>query len=164
VILTNQFGEQRVNVVRPDSLCLPAVKDNVGELDDLQVNHFKCYKVRPATPFQAISGVNVVDQFEDKDTAIVKPKYMCTPANKNGEDPTAPLELGHLACFKIKFVRGQTPFFETGADVEDQFVRQDLQGTRRTECRASKLLCVPSLKRLASPSGAFLEETSSIFD
>jgi hypothetical protein len=164
VVLTNQFGEQRVTVLRPESLCLPAVKDLVGELDDLGVNHFKCYRVRPAIRYQSIAGVSVVDQFEEKDTTIVKPLLMCTPVNKNGEDPMAPMDLGHLTCFKIRDARGQTPFSETGADVEDQFVEQDLQGTRRTDCRRSKLLCVPSLKRLASPSGAFLEDSGSLFD
>jgi hypothetical protein len=163
VVLTNQFGEQRVTLIRPDSLCVPAVKDMLGDLDDLQVNHFKCYKARLSSAFPALSGVSVVDQFETTTTKIVKPQLVCRPVDKNGEDPMAPLDLGHLTCFRIRREGG--PLFSgASADVEDQFVHQDQQATRRTDCRRAKLLCVPSLKRLASPSGAFLEESGGLFD
>jgi len=34
----------------------------------------------------------------------------------------------------------------------------------RGDCRQVAYLCVPSRKRLASPSGAFLEMTSGVID
>jgi len=45
----------------------------------------------------------------------------------------------------------------------DQFAEQDLKAVRG-DCRAATYLCVLSTKRLASPSGAFLEMTSGVID
>ena len=58
---------------------------------------------------------------------------------------------------------GQPTFERRTVEIVDQFAEQDLR-TVRGDCRASTYLCVPSTKRLASPSGAFLDMTSSMFD
>ncbi len=147
VAVENQFGEQTLTVTRAETLCLPAIKDEMGMLDDLETHHFKCYRAR-ARGFQPIQGVRLVDQFEDKNTIVLTPRLLCTPVDKNGEDPTAPDSPGHLTCFKIKDAPGQPAFDPVSADVEDQFVQQDLLPTRRADCRRVRLLCVPSAKRL----------------
>jgi hypothetical protein len=157
VVVNNQFGEQRLTSTRANSLCVPAIKDQVGNLDDLDINHYKCYRVRRTAgePKFTQRDVQLVDQFENKNTTVVRPSLLCNPVNKNGEGVPAPGS--HLVCYRIRDVRGQTPFVPQQPNVTDQFVVQDLQTTRRTDCSKTRLLCVPSSKRIASPSGAFLD-------
>src|SRR6185503_5518777 len=47
-------------------------------------DHALCYKAK-ASPFTAIPNVHLVDQFEDVMVNVVKPKQICTPADKAGE-------------------------------------------------------------------------------
>jgi hypothetical protein len=147
VVTSNQFGEQTLTLTRPETLCVPAVKDDTGMLEDLETRHFKCYLAR-GRGFRPIQSVRIVDQFENKSMTVLAPRLVCTPVDKNGEDPTAPASPGHLTCFKIKDSPGQPAFDPVSADVEDQFVRQDLLPTRRADCRRVRLLCVPSEKEL----------------
>ena len=44
VVVRNQFGDLSLRVLKPESLCVPAAKDNVPVVSAL--DHFKCYKVR----------------------------------------------------------------------------------------------------------------------
>ena len=37
---------------------------------------------------------------------LTKITKLCTPVNKNGEDPTAPQHVGHLVCYQAKLPRG----------------------------------------------------------
>ena len=155
--MNNQFGELQLTTTRVHTLCVPAIKDQIGNLNDLNINHFKCYRVRPTrgAPKFTERGAQLADQFEIKATTVVKPYLLCNPVDKNGEgipDPT-----NHITCYKIKDVSGQPPFVPQVPNVTDQFVVQDLQTSARTECGRTRLLCVPSSKRIASPSGAFLD-------
>jgi hypothetical protein len=164
VIVNNQFGEHRLTTSRTHSLCIPAIKDQIGDLDDLDINHFKCYRVRrsPGTPRFTERDVHLADQFEIKNTTVSKPFLLCNPVNKNNEG--VPNPANHITCYKIKDVSGQPPFVPQQPSVTDQFVVQDLQTSRRTDCGRTRLLCLPSSKQIASPSGAFLEDTGSLFD
>jgi hypothetical protein len=163
--VNNQFGELQLTTTRTHTLCVPAIKDGVGDLDDLNTNHFKCYRVRrtPGAPKFTERDVQLADQFEIKATTVIRPYLLCNPVDKNGEgvpDPT-----NHITCYKIKDVSGQPPFVPVQPNVTDQFIVQDLQTSRRTECGKTRLLCVPSSKRLASPSGAFLDgEAGALFE
>jgi hypothetical protein len=165
VFVENQFGEQHLLVKRADTLCAPAEKDMIPTPPTQNTNHFKCYRVRDLGPrFQRRMGVRVQDQFEDKFTTVIKPHSLCAPTDKNGEDPTAPMDPGHLTCFKIRQDPGQPRFTPVPAEVSDQFAIADLTAPRRTDCRRTQLLCVPSIKRIASPGGAFLEMGKSLLD
>jgi hypothetical protein len=162
VVVENQFGSQTLEVRRPDSLCTPAEKDGVPINSDL--NHYKCYRVVEPRDLPRFTErtVTVDDQFEEKVTRVIRPFYLCNPVDKNGEgvpDPTA-----HLTCYKIADAPGQPAFVPQPADVSDQFTRADLLPSRRTDCGRSRLLCVPSSKRIASPSGAFLTLTPDLLD
>jgi len=162
VIVENQFGELALTVTRPGSLCVPAEKDGVPS--DLNINHFKCYKVRKtrgAPAFTPPGDVTLEDQFETKLTRIIKPKLLCTPVEKNGEQVVDPET--HIMCYMIKDAPGQPRFERREVSIVDQFAEQDLRAVRG-DCRAATYLCVPSTKRLASPSGAFLEMTSGVID
>lgn len=164
--MTNQFGTQKLTIRRAETLCLPAVKDGVGNLEDLDLRHYKCYRVSKAPGAPRFTGpdVSLKDQFESRINELIKPRLVCTPVDKNGEEPDAPFDPGHLTCFKIKDAPGQPPFVRVSAEVEDQFVRSTAEPTQRTDCGHSRLLCVPSQKRIASPSGAFLELTGSVLE
>ncbi len=161
VIVENQFGEQRLTINRADTLCVPAEKDMVPS--PLNLNHFKCYKVKPTkdSPKWIEREVTVADQFEDKDTRLIKPSFLCTPVDKNGEG--IPCEENHLVCYRIKDVGGQASFTRTQVDITDQFNSEPLNALRG-DCRKSAHFCVPSTKRIASPSGAFVEMGTSLLD
>ena len=162
VIVENQFGQLALTVTRPDSLCVPAEKDGVPS--DLNINHFKCYKVREmrgAPAFTPPDDVDLEDQFETKLTRVIRPKFLCNPVDKNGEGIRN--AEAHLTCYRIKDSPGQPRFQRRQVDIEDQFAQQDLKAVRG-DCRASSYLCVPSSKRIASPSGAFIEVRSGLLD
>jgi len=105
------------------------------------VDHFQCYKVkrsRGAPKFVKILGVTGADQFGSYTVDLLKPRYLCAPANKSGEDPTAPSHPEHLMCYKTR--NAGVKFTPRNAFATDQFGSQQLQLLRRIE------LCVPSLK------------------
>ena len=145
VVIENQFGQLSLLVLRADSLCVPAEKDGVPS--PLHVDHFKCYRarVRPKAPKFESRNVTLTDQFETKETQVVEPRLLCNPVDKNGEGIINPD--GHLVCYSITDVEGQPEFEWRPVEIEDQFTDNSL-GTRRSDCRGSSLLCVPSTKRL----------------
>jgi hypothetical protein len=159
VIVTNQFGEQALTVTRVEQLCVPAEKDGVPS--ELNINHFKCYKVKPTGPDFQEEVVSLNDQFEMKNTRIIKPRFLCNPVEKNGE-PIVNAG-GHLTCYRIKDVPGQPKFQGVLITALDQFGDAGL-GTFTGDCSKASFVCVPSGKRIASPSGAFLEVTSGMLD
>lgn len=152
VLVRNQFGDQTLTVVKPESLCNPAEKDGVPS--PLDINHFKCYRV--SGPGFTTRLVTVADQFETQPATLVKPRLLCNPVSKNGEPIVDPE--GHLACYTIKRGGAFTPRPVT---VMDQFAVQDLRALQGT-CRKRSVLCVPSEKNPTSPSGAFLDPTDSL--
>jgi hypothetical protein len=144
VLVSNQFGQQTLTVLSPESLCNPAEKDGIPMPGDVNPNHFKCYKVRgqPGERFDERT-VSVADQFETKTTRVIKPLLLCNPVDKNGEgipDPSC-----HLVCYRIRDAVGQTPLPPTDVTVDDQFSSEDLR-TFVGECRRAGYLCVPSSK------------------
>src|SRR5262249_44823780 len=58
-------------------------------------DHYQCYEVKPKA-FPIITGVSVQDQFGQHSETIRFPHRLCAPADKNGEDPSAPLHSNHL--------------------------------------------------------------------
>ena len=142
--VVNQFGTIIVDVSRPSFLLVPASKSLVGNPPPLAgptVDHFQCYKVKRSrgTPkFAKITGVTGVDQFGSYTVDLLKPRYLCAPANKSGEDPTAPSHPEHLLCYKSR--NAGVKFTPRNAFATDQFGSQQLELMRRVE------LCVPSLK------------------
>ncbi len=65
------------------------------------VDHFECYKSKPArgsVKFAGVAGLNLADRFETGDFDLVKARELCVPADKEGEgidDATTHLE-GYL--------------------------------------------------------------------
>jgi hypothetical protein len=104
-------------------------------------NHFTCYEIKPFA-FTAIPNVSLVDQFGSSVVSAERPHKFCAPADKNGEDPTAPTDPDHLTAYKIRNrftkVLNQT--------VQNQF------GTIKVDVVKPDLLFVPTLKSLAAPA------------
>lgn len=107
------------------------------------LDHFKCYKLRAGTPLSR-PALEVSDQFETKDTQVLRALRFCNPVDKAGEginDASA-----HLMCYQARDVTGQPRFTRKRVHIENQFGGQDLT-VYKTEA-----LCLPATKNLiASP-------------
>ena len=147
--IVNQFGTLVFDIKTPSFLLVPASKGLNGNPPPLAAptpDHFQCYKAkrsRGSTKFTKISGVTGVDQFGPYTVDLIRPRWLCAPANKAGEDPTAPTHAEHLLCYKT---RSAVRFAQRFVDTTDQFGNQRLELFRRIE------LCVPSLKNPGSPT------------
>jgi hypothetical protein len=108
------------------------------------LNHFQCYEVH--APKMSVPGITLDDQFGPGVVELKKPKRLCNPADKNGEDPTAPGDPDHLTGYKIKQT---SPRFArlNGVTVRNQF------GTIVVDVVKPDLVLVPSAKSLAGPPG-----------
>jgi hypothetical protein len=136
--VVNQFGTIRLDVIRPDMFKVPTAKDGVPIAAPVG-DHFTCYKVKRArgAPKFVKQTVTVADQFQSVTELVIKPVRLCAPANKNGEDPTAPSHPGHLLCYKVK---SATKFGTEVHSISNQFGPDSVTLIHRRE------LCVPSLK------------------
>jgi hypothetical protein len=141
VLVQNQFGDQTLRVIRPETLCLPAGKNGVTPATE--TDHFKCYKVRGKGFTERT--VTAADQFESKTTRVIKPRLLCNPVDKNGGGILD--ETCHLVCYQIRDTPGQPPFSPQDVTVEDQFTTdEDELQTFTGDCRKVAHLCVPSFK------------------
>ena len=145
--VTNQFGDIKLDTVKPDVLMVPTLKTlalpGPGPLTNPTVDHFQCYKVKRSKgspKFQKILGVKVQDQFGTATLDLLKPVRLCAPANKNHEDSTAPQHPFHLLCYKTK----NSAFGMEQTFTNDQFGPAQPLLIHRRE------LCVPSTKNTGS--------------
>jgi cysteine-rich repeat protein len=148
--LADLFGPHPVTVVKPAALLEPSAKalgsDGVGLVDTTGVDRFECYRTTTpsGTRFAKLRGVLVGDQFGTASYDLTKIVKVCTPTNKNGEDPTAPGHDGRLLCYRVKRVHG--PSFP-GQVVS---VNNTNFGPAVLLARAASELCVPALEQAAS--------------
>jgi hypothetical protein len=125
----------------------PSPTPTLGPLD-----HFTCYKAaatKGSVKFPGIlnpPGISLVDQFGSSQVAVKKPKFLCAPTNKNGEDPTAPSHPEHLKIYQIK--NSVKPVFPTGTTVIDQFNTSGIS----MDVKKQAYLLVPSVKSLTGPT------------
>lgn len=101
------------------------------------LDHFKCYKLR-AGPQLSRPVLEVTDQFETKDTQVLRILRFCNPVDKNGEginDASA-----HLMCYQARDATGEPRFTRKRIHIENQFGGQDLT-VYKTEA-----LCLPATK------------------
>jgi hypothetical protein len=151
-MLVDQFGTLFVDVTRPDLLMVPSSKDGVPQQPPL--DHFQCYKVKRSrgTPKFVKRTVTIANQFETTTLLLKGPYRLCAPADKNGEDPTAPDHPDHLTCYKTKGGR----FTGSTHTISNQFDANDvLQVIHRRE------LCVPSLKNPGSTTTTIATTTTT---
>lgn len=157
--VVNQFGSVQLDVLRPDFILVPATKDFVQPppLPTVPMpDHFRCYKVRRSrgAPRHArIRGVQIEDQFGPARMDLFQPRWLCAPADKNGEDPTAPDHPSHLLCYKA---RNAVRFAKRDAFLTDQFRAGDaVLIKKRME------FCVPSLRNPGASTTSTASPTTS---
>jgi hypothetical protein len=110
------------------------------------LDHFSCYKSKTTAGFTPESGITLVDAFWTSTVEAKKPKWLCTPADKNDEDPTAPTHPDHLESYQI---RPATKFAGAGGVVLlDQF------GTTTLALTKPAYVLVPTAKSLTAPPTA----------
>jgi hypothetical protein len=110
---------------------------------DACLDDFLCYKARAAraTPFGVIPNVSLSDQFQDSTVFVVRPRQLCTPADKNGEGTVDPAT--HLETYLIRNMPGSTRHSRrTNVLVENQI------GQIRVDTKRPDSLMVPTAKDL----------------
>lgn len=132
--VVNQFGTLQLDVLRPSRLLVPSSKDGVPQTGAL--DHFQCYVVKNSKggPKFMPRTVTVSSQIETVTLQVVRPFRLCVPADKNGEDPTAPSHPDELLCYKTQSGR----FGDETHTIANQFGQRDVTIISRNE------LCVPS--------------------
>jgi hypothetical protein len=143
VLVENQFGKQTLVATRPETLCVPAEKDLVVSNDN--GDRMKCYRVVQKVgerDFEPIV-VSLEDQFESKQTVVLKPALLCNPTSVDGSTIGSPT--CHQVCYKIEDAEGEPDFVPVPVQVRDEFYDRTFNPFRG-ECRQISLLCVPSLK------------------
>lgn len=144
VAIRNQFGQTRLQVLKPKTLCLPSTKQIVRQIRKRPklptlaplIDHFQCYAVKPADKF-AVRKVHLTDQFGREYVRVFKLEQLCNPVQKNDTQIRHPVQ--HLVCYRIKDVRRQR-FRQWLLQVNNQFGVELLLAIR------PRSLCVPSLK------------------
>src|SRR5262245_9538711 len=115
------------------------------------LHHLQCYNLKNSgfdeTP------VTLTDRFGTRSMTVRKARQLCAPADKNGEDPSAPMSPDFMTAYSIKGggkferVRAQT--------VVNQF------GTLTVDITTPRTLLVPSAysptSLPSSPDGAFVD-------
>jgi hypothetical protein len=118
--------------------------DNAESEEEVALDHFKCYTVRPRTTFTPLK-VTLKDQFEAQDVTVLRPVSLCNPVTKCHDgvctEPVHPEE--HLTCYRTQDVEGTPGFQRRRVLVSNQFGTQELTVVRRND-----LLCLPSAKKL----------------
>ena len=94
-------------------------------------DHFKCYKVRlsAGSPFAPVEDLPIADQFGTLTVDLKKPTRLCSPANKDGEDPAAPGHALHLLCYKARRSPGTAGF----AQRSDLFIANQFQASSQVD-------------------------------
>jgi hypothetical protein len=105
-------------------------------------NHFQCYEVH--APVRIISDIVLEDDLATSTVDVIEARRFCSPADKNGEDPTAPADPDHLEGYKI---RQRTPKF---ARVRNRVITNQF-GTQALTLVKPDFLLVPSAKSVVAP-------------
>jgi hypothetical protein len=159
VDIRNQFGETELTTGNPAALCVPSRKLSVAAptatppapcptptpvVTPTPLRHFECYE-EPNAAFPTVA-VSLVDRFGPSTVNLTRRKRICNPADKNGEDPSAPFDPNHLTGYLIKQT---SPRFVplTGVTVTNQF------GTIVIDLAKPDYLLVPAAKSQIGPPG-----------
>jgi hypothetical protein len=140
VSVTNQFGTVRLDVIRPNSLCLPSgksIRPSVKAPRPKGLDHFQCYSVKSVTQPEKIAPVSVEDQFgQGRYSVVPEPVRLCNPASKNKS--LVVNKRDHLLCYAVDPSQSVEP--------KDVFVVNQF-GRLFATTGAPRQLCVPSLKK-----------------
>src|SRR6185503_18763971 len=109
VTATDELGTHTMEVRRPNALLVPSSKvigsGSAPPLGVPNIRHYECYRVRAESTVSPGSPI-VSDQFRsDAVYELGKVTKLCTPVDKNGEDPQAPNDPTHLVCYQVRGAR-----------------------------------------------------------
>jgi cysteine-rich repeat protein len=145
LVVTDQFGTLTLDAIKRERLLVPTALSAVAPPAapvPPDPDHFECYKakVSKGTPaFVPIASLPIEDGFGPITVEVKSPTRLCLPANKDGEDPTAPSHPALLLCYKVKTPRGLPKFVaEPGLYIANQF------GALRVDALTIEELCVPA--------------------
>lgn len=157
----DELGAHALQVQRPDSLLVPSSKVlGSGGAPPFAgtIRHYTCYRARQSGFVPPGAGVGVGDQFRNATYQIRRPVKLCMPADKNGEDPSAPADPGVLVCYRLRGPK----FSRTAVSTNNQIRPESLDVLRARE------LCVPGAiaggttsTSSTSSSSTFIEVTTS---
>jgi hypothetical protein len=151
VTVTNQFGDQLLQVGDAAYLLNPALKNTVpntgipkgrvapNEENQADPDHFKCYSVL-SDPVNLTATLS--HQFGSETPVVLNPVYLCNPAEKVLPDGTVyPVNnlRGHFVCYQVA---NGIPLEGKDVIVTDQFIAANLL------LETPELLCVPSEKQI----------------
>ena len=148
----DQFGTHPLTLLKPVGLLVPSAKvlgsGGTGTVDTTGVDHFECYKVAPvngAPAFVRPPPTVVTDEFGTATYSLGRITKLCTPANKDGADPSAPSHPGHLVCYRARLAAGLfAPQMVSTNDTDF--------GPHVLVARAVAELCVPAFKDTVPPT------------
>jgi len=134
----DELGTHTLEVRRPDALLVPSSKvlgsGGAPPYGVPNIRHYQCYRVRQ-NGFVPPPMPSVVDQFRSVLYELRKPTKLCTPVDKNGEDPQAPNDPTHLVCYQVRGAK----LARTAVSTNNQIRPETLDAVRPQE------LCVPAL-------------------
>jgi hypothetical protein len=140
--ISNQLGVFTANLSRQKVVMTPSAKSLMPPppppLVASPLRHFQCYSLRGVKGSANIDGIPVEDQFAAFTVGLSKrgPFRLCVPVNKNGQDPTAPMDPRALFCNRKR--NDTWPFPELDLFITNQFGPAPIRITRYED------LCVPS--------------------
>ncbi len=140
LVVTNQLGTLDLDIRRPSIFMIPSSKSLTTVPPPLvppTIDHFQCYKVKRSKGAAKFvkQPMTITDQFETLTLTVTKPYVLCVPADKNGEDPTAPSDPTSLLCYRA---RGPSSFGTLQGHIDNQLGPHDITLIHRRE------LCLPS--------------------
>jgi hypothetical protein len=142
VAVSNQFGYQILDVVKPILLFLPTKKQ--GSPKPKGLDHYLCYTATGASVDQT---VRLKDQFLTRNTQVLAPTMLCNPAakrvkkKKGSGEKTFEIKqpLLHEVCYRTRPKRFK-PAKRPTAVAKNQF------GLELFQAKKATLLCAPSSK------------------
>ncbi len=178
VLIQNQFETRNITAVKPLYLLTPSGKKKTGipierilstvppfMADKLiasivppvpqNVNHYLCYDVEP---YDLGTGVFLTDQFQTRQFEVIRPRYLCNPAEKTHDGKVYKIadEKNHLMCYEV------IPHNPVNRPViaNDQFGIKSLKAVQTEE------ICLPTIKTLLSTGCIQPDEngTAVVFD
>ena len=151
VAVIDDFGTLTLDLVKPATLQVPTAKSHSAPPSEPAapaVDHFACYqaKITKGTPKFTRRMATVSDQFGTRTVEVTKPRRLCYPVDKNGEEPGAPTHLDHLVCYQVKD-RSGTRFTPVGPlYTANQFGNETLEARKPAE------LCVAGFRTGGLPT------------
>jgi hypothetical protein len=154
VTAIDELGTHALQMQRPDGLLVPSSKvlgSGGAPPYSGTIRHYTCYRARQSGFVAPAAGVAVGDQFRNTTYQIRRPVKLCLPADKDGEDPSAPGDPAVLVCYRVRGAK----FPRTSVSTNNQIRPETLDVLRARE------LCVPGAIAGATTSTSSTSSSST---